>query len=338
MRTPARFLGVCAILAATLATAGCGPAVPATAAPTHAKPTATASTSGAQDPGRPDTRPRLTTSHAAAAARAAEYRYLNDWVPPTWLPGHLFVVYYGNPLNGRMGILGQGSTRSMLAKLRAQAKAYAPLSGPPVQPALDLVAVVAQGSPQPDHTYRLRMPASLIDAESRIAQENHMPLFLDVQVGHSTVKAEVKALAPYLARPWVELALDPEFDMPPGELPGRWFGVMHAAEINWAADYLSKLIAADHLPQKVLVVHQFTATMLPDWQKIHGAPGVALVLDMDGFGGQGIKKANYGLFVRDHDVAGRFGGIKLFYTQDHPLFTPAQVMQLKPTPSLVMYQ
>jgi hypothetical protein len=280
----------------------------------------------------------LSSAHAAALAQAAQYRYLNDWVPATWLPGHLFVVYYGNPLSAQMGILGQGTTADMLAKLRQQAAAYASLTTLPVQPALDLVATVAQGSPQPDGTYRLRMPASVIDAESTIAQQDHMPLFLDVQVGHSTVQAEVQALAPYLKLPWVELGLDPEFDMPPGELPGKWFGTMSATDINWAIDYLSQLVAKDHLPQKVLIVHEFTGTMLPTWQDIKGAPGVALILDMDGFGGQGIKTANYNRYVANQDVAGRFGGIKLFYTQDHPLFTPAEVMQLLPTPSLIMYQ
>ncbi|HVB11385.1 MAG TPA: hypothetical protein VNM16_13600 [Bacillota bacterium] len=280
----------------------------------------------------------LTNSHAASLAEAAQYRNQTAWVPSTWLPGHLFVVYYGNPYSTQMGILGVGTTDQMLAKLQEQTDAYRSLTTLPVQPALDLVATVAQGSPQPDGTYRLRMPASLLDSEAAIAESNHMPLFLDVQVAHSTVQAEVKALAPYLQRPYVELGLDPEFDMLPGEMPGKYFGTMSATDINWTINYLSQMVSDYHLPQKVLIVHQFTATMLPTWADIKGAPGVALVLDMDGFGGQGIKTANYGLFVRDQNVAGRFGGIKLFYTQDNPLFTPAEVMQLQPTPSLVMYQ
>jgi hypothetical protein len=139
-------------------------------------------------------------------------------------------------------------------------------------------------------------------------------------------------------RPWVNLGLDPEFDLPDGELPGVYIGSMSAADINWTLAYLSRLVTAYHLPQKVLIVHQFTYSMVPQWAQIEPQPGVALVFDMDGFGGQGIKTANYGHYVRDEDLPFRFGAIKLFYTQDTPLFSPAQVLQLQPTPSMVLYQ
>ena len=280
----------------------------------------------------------LSSGHAAAVAAASAYTNRYSWVPSTWLPGHLFILYYGNPLNPVMGALGQGTTAQMLARLRQQAAAYASLTKATVQPGLDYIATVAQGSPQPDGTYRLRMPPSLINQEIAIAEQNHMPLFLDVQVGHSTVPAEVQALAPYLKLPFVNLALDPEFDLPSNELPGVYIGHMSSADVNWAMTYLSQMVAKYHLPQKVLIVHEFTHIMLPGWAKIRPEPGVALVLDMDGFGGQAIKTVHYNRYVRDENLPFRFGGIKLFYTQDKPLFTPAQVLKLSPTPSVVLYQ
>lgn len=262
----------------------------------------------------------------------------SSWVPRRWLPGHLLVGYYGNPFSPAMGALGQGTPAAMVARLRRQAAAYQRLTAVPVQPALDLIATVAQASPQADGSYRLRMPASLIRREIALAASQRMPLFLDVQVGRSTVPAEVGALARYLALPYVELALDPEFDLPPGGRPGREIGSMSAADVNWAIDDLAAIVRRDRLPDKVLVVHQFTQGMLPGWRDIRTRSGVQLVLDMDGFGSPQTKSAFYRLFVGRQPIPGGFGGIKLFYTQDNPLLSPAQVLALLPAPSLVLYQ
>ena len=65
-------------------------------------------------------------------------------------------------------------------------------------------------------------------------------------------------------------------------------------------------------------------------------PGVDLVIDMDGFGGDELKIANYDLFV-EQDGA-EHGGFKLFYEQDAPLMTPEEVEALQPQPDVVIYQ
>ena len=46
-------------------------------------------------------------------------------------------------------------------------------------------------------------------------------MFLDIQIGHSTVAAELEPLIPFLQRPYVHLALDPEFAMKIGGVPGQ---------------------------------------------------------------------------------------------------------------------
>lgn len=256
---------------------------------------------------------------------------------PRYLPKDRIVAYYGNPLNGRMGILGQGSSASMISELKAQAAAYAKADPThPVVPALELVAVVAQGHPGAHDHYRLRMPYSLIQSELKLARENHFLLILDVQVGHSTVQSEVRYLEPFLKLPDVELALDPEFDMPVGDIPGQEFGTMRARDINWAIDYLHHLVDQYALPQKILIVHQFIASMIPHWFDIQKQKHVAVVIDMDGFGGWPLKTHNYNLFITDQPV--EYGGIKLFYTQDTPLATPQMVLKLKPAPLVVIYQ
>jgi hypothetical protein len=161
-------------------------------------------------------------------------------------------------------------------------------------------------------------------------------LVLDIQPGRAAIEDELTHLRPFLAEPDVHVALDPEFDMTEGQVPGRTLGHMHAADVNAAAAFLSTLATSCRLPPKVLIVHQFTLEMLPDKQKIVPAPMVDVVLNMDGFGSQSLKVSSYRSIMRQRALD--FAGIKLFYTIDTGLFSPEQVMRLTPVPSVVIYQ
>lgn len=257
-----------------------------------------------------------------------------------WLPQHRIVAYYGNPLSAGMGVLGWYPPEEMMAHLEDQAQAYAQADpAHPVVPAIDLVADVAQASPGADGAYRLRMSYSMIDDELALARRHKAILILEVQVGRSTGAEEIPYFLPFLSQPDVMLALDPEFDMPPGEVPGRWIGTTSSAEINWAVRYVSDLVTRLHLPPKMVIVHQFTDGMVPDWRGIQLQPGVQFIMDTDGFGGQGIKHANYQQYIAGQPIPPvRYGGIKLFYKYDVNLMTPAEVAALQPEPSLVIYQ
>jgi hypothetical protein len=179
------------------------------------------------------------------------------------------------------------------------------------------------------------MPASVIDQYAQLAAANNMLFIADVQVGLSTVAEEIAAIQPFLARPDVHLALDPEFDMWGSQVPGRELGHMTAAEINGALRVLSD-IAARTSQQKILVVHQFRESMLPDKAAIGRAPGVDLAIVMDGFGGQAVKIQNYNAYVRDSSIP--FGGIKLFFDYDIGMMTPSQALALTPPPEIVIFQ
>jgi hypothetical protein len=248
----------------------------------------------------------------------------------------LLVTWYGNPHSGAMGVLGRQTGAARADALRRQAAAFASLTGKCVLPAYHLVAVVAQPTPGRDAKWRRRESADVIQALLMEARANGFALVLDVQPGHSSVKDEVESLRGFLAEPDVHLALDPEFDMSERQLPGASIGHMHADDINAALDTLERLRAAHHLPPKVLIVHQFTLAMLPDKEKIRTRAGIDLVLDMDGFGSQPLKRASYRAVFRQRELP--FAGVKLFYRQDVNLFEPAQVMGLRPTPSVVIYQ
>ena len=280
---------------------------------------------------------RCTVLSVRDSTRAA--RLVSDsLLPGSLLPSHRIVAYYGNPFSKRMGILGEIPPDEMLQRLAATAAMYQKAdTSRTVLPALELIAIVAQGSPGPSGLYRLRMPDTLIDRVASWAAAKNYLLILDIQPGKSTVAAEMQSLLPYLARPNVELALDPEFAMrASGRVPGTKIGTMDASEINGAIRTLAQLVDQYHLPPKILIVHRFTGPMVTNADKIRPDPRVQVVMDMDGFGPQWLKKDSYRSYIKASPV--QFTGFKLFYKNDKPLLTPEQVVDLCPHPLFVMYQ
>lgn len=259
------------------------------------------------------------------------------------LPYDRIIAYYGNFYSAQMGVLGQYPVPQMLAML-ASTTAMWNAADPttPAVPAIDYIAVTAQGSPGADGKYRLRMPASQIDEAIDLANQVHGIVFLDIQVGLSTVENEVPILEEYLKMPQVELALDPEFDMHNGQRPGTVIGTMDASDINWAANYLAQLVTQYNLPPKILVVHRFTQAMVTHTSAIQPLPQVQIVMDMDGFGSPAKKTTTYVDFVAGEPV--QFTGIKLFYHNDATpnigghLMNPAEVLKFAPQPSYIQYE
>jgi hypothetical protein len=262
-------------------------------------------------------------------------------LPGSILPAHRIVAYYGNPLSKKMGILGELPPDQMLARFDKEIAAWQKADPThPVQPALHLIAVVAQGAPGRDGKYRLRMTDSLINMVHGWAQQKHAILILDVQVGQSTVQEELPRLIPFLKQPDVMLAIDPEFSMKFGDPPGKKIGTMNSADVNYAINLLAGLVTQYHLPPKVLVVHRFTRPMLKDAKGIKLDPRVQVVINMDGWGQPWLKYDSYSSYVADEPV--EFTGFKLFYHNDtkkgDPLLTPPEVLMLYPKPLYIQYQ
>src|SRR6267143_2597218 len=137
-------------------------------------------------------------------------------LPGSILPARRIVAFYGTPLSKKMGILGELPPDQMLARFDKVIADWAKADPThPVQPALHLIAVVAQGAPGRDGKYRLRMADTLLEKVASWAATRNALLFLDVQVGQSTVQEELPRLIPFLKRPNVMLGLDPEFSMKP---------------------------------------------------------------------------------------------------------------------------
>jgi hypothetical protein len=87
------------------------------------------------------------------------------------LPCHRIVVYYGNPLQTRMGVLGEYPKDEMLRRLRDQVAQWEQADPEtPVIPGLHMVAIVAQGEPGTSGHYRTIMRDSLIEATHQWAR------------------------------------------------------------------------------------------------------------------------------------------------------------------------
>jgi hypothetical protein len=262
-------------------------------------------------------------------------------LPGSILPGHRIVAFYGNPLVKKMGILGELAPDQMLARFDKEIAAWQKADpSTPVQPALHLIAVVAQGAPGRDGKYRLRMTDSLVELVAGWAAKKNALLFLDVQVGQSTVQEELPRLIPFLKRPNVMLGIDPEFSMKFGDKPGSKIGTMSSNDVNYAVGLLSDLVKQNNLPPKVLVVHRFTHNMLTGAKKIRLDPRVQVVINMDGWGQPWLKYDSYRAYVESEPV--QFTGFKLFYHNDtkkgDPLLTPPEVLLLNPKPLYIQYQ
>jgi len=258
------------------------------------------------------------------------------------LPFNRIVAYYGNFYSKGMGVLGEYPTDQMLALL-ASTTAMWTAADPktPAIPAIHYIAVVAQASAGKEGKYILRMPDDQIDHALDLANRIHGIVFLDVQVGKSTLEHELPQLEKYLRLPQVHLAIDPEFSMKSGDRPGSVIGTFDAADINYAAEYLAGLVRDAGLPPKILVVHRFTQAMVTNYKKIHPLPETQIVMDMDGFGSKEKKYGTYNRVVAPEPV--QFTGIKLFYKNDarppaNGLLTPGEALSLTPAPIYIQYQ
>ena len=339
--TPARSAGVparCATMPADWTAA---------VTPTRLRRNPAADSASARRDSAPIAADSVASGRALARARQdsiAASKYPTDTfpTPPTALPGSVLpgcriVAYYGNTLSKRMGILGQIPVPEMLARLEDEARAFERADTTmPVVRALEFITPVAQGSPGPKGLWRARMADTLIESVAKLAESKGYLFVLDVQVGKSTVEAEVEALVPWLKRPYVHLALDPEFSMKGKEPPGKKIGTLDAADINLAIARLAKLIDENNLPPKFLIIHRFTQSMLTNHEKIARDPRVQVIIDMDGFGPPDLKLGSYKAYVQKRPV--QYYGIKLFYKNDKPRFTADEVLQLFPVPQYIQFQ
>ena len=257
------------------------------------------------------------------------------------LPYKRIIAFYGNLYSKNMGILGELPKQEVLKKLQEESKQWQEAdSVMEVQPALHYIAVTAQNLPGKGNKYRLRMPFHQIDSVLKMAEQINAIVFLDIQVGLSTLQDEIPELEKYLKLPNVHLGIDPEFSMKGGQKPGSVIGSFDDADINYATEYLQKIVKQNNLSPKILVVHRFTQAMVKNYKQIKTIPEVQLVMHMDGWGFPAKKINTYKQFIYREPV--EYAGFKIFYKNDTKnnsrLLTPQELLKLKPQPVYIQYQ
>lgn len=272
-------------------------------------------------------------------------RWPAEDIPPvsgSILPYKRIVAFYGNLYSAQMGILGALPPVEMKKKLLHEVKNWEQADTLfRVQPALHYVAITAQAKPGKDRKYRLRMPFSQIDSILKMAADINAIVFLDIQVGLSTLQEEIPTLEKYLRMPQVHLGIDPEYSMKGGEVPCTKIGTFDAADINYACQYLEELVKKYQLPPKILVVHRFTQAMVTHYNNIRRWDKVQIVINMDGFGYPAKKINSYNSFVAREPV--QYTGFKIFYKNDltaarQTIMRPEEVLTLYPKPIYIQYQ
>lgn len=263
-------------------------------------------------------------------------------LPGAILPAKRIVAYYGNPLSKRMGALGEFEKDEMLRRLGEEVKRWEKADPTkPVQPALHLIAVVAQGEPGKAGKYRMVMPDEVVNRVYGWAKEAKAVMFIDIQTGHDDIRTILPRFEWLLKNPDVHLGIDPEFNLIASRVvPGKKVGTYDAADINFVTDYLAGLVKTYKLPPKVLTVHRFTRKGVTNANKIVMRPEVQVVMHMDGWGAPWLKRDSYKDYIVKEPV--QYTGFKLFYHNDtkkgDPLLTPQEILRLNPQPVYIQYQ
>jgi len=234
--------------------------------------------------------------------------------------------------------LGIGDVDDRVRELERKAKPYG--GQREVLPVLEIITTIVQPRPGKDGQYRSRIPDEEIDRYLAAARRHRALLLLNIQPGQATFLAEAKAYEKYLRQPDVGVALDPEWAMNPGQVPGREYGWSTGKELDDTARYLSRLVTKHNLPEKVMVYHQVAASVVRKESGLKDHPGVAAVKSVDGIGSRSMKITTYN-YVNKSTPDHVHAGFKLFFVEDRefgPLMTPKQVLALRPRPDYVMYE
>jgi hypothetical protein len=285
---------------------------------------------GAHDGSKGDQGAATTESASASQAKPAELPLGGRRI----FPAYRVVAYYGAPQSHDLGALGIGSPAHAARRLAKQAEPYARKTRP-VLLAFELLADVANRDPGADGMYRTRQPDAIIRRYLNAARRAKALLVLDIQPGHADFLAETRHLDRWLREPDVGIALDPEWHTP-GAVPGTVIGSVQAETVNAVSAHVAEIVRRYDLPEKLFVVHQFTPNMIAGKERVRQRPGLAITMNVDGFGDRPNKIAKYHQFT--HDGTRFRNGYKLFYEEDTNMMRPGAVLELRPRPDFIVYE
>jgi hypothetical protein len=253
-------------------------------------------------------------------------------------PGRRFVALYGHPGDPVLGVLGEQPVGETIARARRVAADYQRLVDEPVVPALEIITTVASAGPGPAGDYSRRTPPERLRPWLDAAREAGVYVVLDLQPGRTDFLSQAKEYERLLTQPHVGLALDPEWRLAPDQRHMVQIGSVDAAEVNRVVAWLADLTARHRLPQKLLVLHQFTLQMITNRGEVDtGRDELAVLIHADGFGTPGQKLQTWDA-LHANAPEGVWWGWKNFYDEDRPTFTPGETVAVEPSPRFVSYQ
>ncbi len=253
-------------------------------------------------------------------------------------PMRKIVALYGNPTTPALGVLGHQGLTASIARAKAVAAQYNKFAKVPVIPAFEIIATVAQGSPGPTGSYSYESSLASLRPWVNAATRAGLYVILDLQPGRDNLLAQAKVYQRLLVRPNVGLALDPEWKLQPGQRPLRQIGSVSITEINSVVNWLSRLTARHHLPQKLLELHQFRLSMIQNEARLNTRrDDLAIVINMDGQGPPSTKNQTWAGIISAAPHGVHFGW-KDFYVKDKPMLGPSATIHRTPVPVLISYQ
>ena len=236
-------------------------------------------------------------------------------------------------------MLGEQEPKATIKRAADTAAPYEPLADGPVVPALEIIATVASSAAGPDNNYSTESTVEDLLPLVDLAGKNGQYVVLDLQPGRTDFVTQAKLYQKLLERPYVGLALDPEWRLRPGEVHMRQIGHVELSEVNKVVDWLADLTREHDLPRKLLILHQFQVRMIPGVNKVDQSRSeLAVLIHADGQGSQASKQDTWRV-LHENAPSVHYWGWKNFYDEDIPgPLSPKQTMQVVPTPNFISYQ
>lgn len=252
--------------------------------------------------------------------------------------GKRYVALYGSPDVPALGVLGQRDLDGAIKLAQKYADKYQKLTDDAVIPTFEVIATVASAGAGQDGQYSNRLPVDKLRPWVEAAGEAGYYVLLDLQPGRTDFLTQAKEYRQLLELPHVGLALDPEWRLKKDQKLLQQIGSVRAKEVNEVSDWLAELVRKEGLPPKMLVLHQFSLSMIKDRAEVAvDHPELSVVIHADG---QGTQQAKTDTWTTLHSNAPAVTGWgwKNFLKEDHPVLSPKETYKIDPVPELVTYQ
>ena len=259
----------------------------------------------------------------------------------TPFPGRRMIALYGHPGAPVLGMMGEQPPAEAAERVKALVAEYHKhLPDETVIGAFEIITTIASSSAGSDGNYSILSSFERVLPFIEAAEANDLYVVLDLQPGRSTFLEQAVRYEELLKRPWVGLALDPEWRLlRPESRHMKQIGQVGIDEINEVGNWLADLVRDNNLPPKVLTLHQFQPRMILERERLDTSRDeIQYMVHVDGLGGQPAKQGTWNAIKKDLP-AGVYLGWKNFEDEDLPMLTPQQtVEQVDPIPDFVSYQ